>query len=91
MLDFAPLHHYHLSPSPPIPGTVPKSIVFAFTNICTHYLHCIHFPTPFSYFSPPTGANPPSARQNMFLPPVLQFCRRKKIKDEKKNRMFLLI
>jgi hypothetical protein len=31
----------------PIPGTVSIGIIFAFTYMCTHYLHCIHPPTPF--------------------------------------------
>jgi hypothetical protein len=43
----------------PIPGTVSTGIIFAFTYMCTHYLHHIHPPTPFSNTSPlplPTGA-----------------------------------
>jgi hypothetical protein len=43
ILEFTPLLH---SP-PPISGTVSTSIIFAFTYICTHYLHCTHPPTLF--------------------------------------------
>jgi hypothetical protein len=41
--------------------------------VCTQYLHHIDPPIPFSHlFSPPTGTIPP--RQDLFCPPVLQFC-----------------
>jgi hypothetical protein len=36
-------------------------------------------------------ANTPHPRQNLFYLPVLQFCRRKNIKDNKKNMAFLLV
>jgi hypothetical protein len=47
------------------------------------YTHCVHhFPPP--WYQPASG-------QNLFHPPVLQFCRRKHIKDNKKNMAFLLV
>jgi hypothetical protein len=59
-----------------IPGTVSIWIIFEFTYMCTYYLYHIHLPTPFPATAPPTSAKhlPP---QNLFHPPVLQFCRRK--------------
>jgi hypothetical protein len=47
-------------------------IIFAFIYMCTHYLHHIHAPTPFTTTS-----------QDLFFPSVLQFCRRKKGKKKK--------
>jgi hypothetical protein len=61
--------------------------------MCIHYLHHVSPPT----LSPTTSPLPlvqtpdPPFRQNLFRPPVLQFCRRKNIKDNKRNMVFLLV
>jgi hypothetical protein len=60
-----------------IPGVVSTYINFAFTHMCTHFLHCIHPPNPFSWHLPPyTGASPLPGK-DLFRPPVLQFHKRK--------------
>jgi hypothetical protein len=41
-----------LSFTAPFPGTVSTSFIFAFTYMCTHFLHCIHPPTSFPATSP---------------------------------------
>jgi hypothetical protein len=72
-----PFHHFFLSLPPPNPGTASTGIIFPFTYMCTQYLHHIHRPRALFYLlPPPTGTNPP--RQNLFCPPVLWFCKRKK-------------
>jgi hypothetical protein len=44
--------------------------------MCTQYLHYIHPFTPFPHlFPPPTDTSFP--KQDMFCPPILQFCIRK--------------
>jgi hypothetical protein len=53
--------------------------------MCTYYFHGIHPPIPFP------AAFPPPTLQNLFHPSVLQFCRRKNIKDKKRNMTFLLV
>jgi hypothetical protein len=52
--------------------------------MCTQYLHYIDPPTPYHHIPPVTDTNPHS--QDLFLLPVLQFCKRKKKKIEKKSR-----
>jgi hypothetical protein len=47
------------------------------------YLHV------YTLFGPPSPA--PTPKQNLFCPLVLWFCRRKNIKDDKKNKVFLLV
>jgi hypothetical protein len=70
-----PLHYFPLLPPPPIPGTVSTGLIFLFTYMYTQYLHRINPPAPFPHFLlPPTGTNLP--RQDLFCPPVLQFCKR---------------
>jgi hypothetical protein len=64
--------------------------------MCTHYLHHIYPPTPFSHPSHwrltiPTPPLPQPFRKNLFCPPFLWFCRRKNIKDDKRNMAFLLV
>jgi hypothetical protein len=55
----------------------------------THFLLTLLLPLP-SY--PSQWCQPPSnPRQELFCPPVIWFCRRKKIKDKKKNTTFLLV
>jgi hypothetical protein len=57
-----------------------------FTCLCTHFLHWIHPPTPFPHHFPhPTrlrGTNPPPIQEDMFHPPVVQFSRRKKKRND---------
>jgi hypothetical protein len=68
------------SPSPPIPGIVSASIIFAFTCLWTHFLHCIHPSAGFPcHLSSPTGASPPPWAGSICFP-VLWFRRREKIK-----------
>jgi hypothetical protein len=76
---------------PLIPGMVSTAIIFAFTYMCTHYFQCTHPLIPFSHhLSPLTGANTLHPGKDLFCPLVLQFCRRKKVKDKKKNMTFCL-
>jgi hypothetical protein len=51
-----------------IPETVSTGIIFAFTYMCTHYLHHIHPPTLSPSPPPPTSANLPLTE------PVLPSC-----------------
>jgi hypothetical protein len=45
---------------PPVPRIVSTDIIFAFTYMCTHYMQCIHPPTPVPHnLLTPTSANPP--------------------------------
>jgi hypothetical protein len=61
----------------PRPGIVPTGIIFPLTYMCTQYMHHIHLLAPFPcLLTPPTGTNLP--RQDLFCPPVLWFCKRKK-------------
>jgi hypothetical protein len=60
----------------PIPGTVSTGIIFAFTYMCTQYLHHIHSPIPFPYL-----LLVPPHRQDLYCPPILRFCKRKKKKS----------
>jgi hypothetical protein len=39
----------------------------------------------------PTHLPPPTPGQILFHPPVLEFCRKEKAKDKKKNMKFLLV
>jgi hypothetical protein len=63
-----------------IPGTVSTGIIFAFTCMCTHFFAPYSPSYPLSPHPPRnTGANlylPPQPWQDLFHPPVLQFCRR---------------
>jgi hypothetical protein len=55
-------------------------LIFPLTYMCTQHLYHIHPPTPFPYLLPlPTVTNP-CPRQDLFYPPVLWFCKRKKKK-----------
>jgi hypothetical protein len=78
ILEFTPSTTPLYSPSP-IHGIVSTGAIFAFAYICTHFLHHIHPPTPFSWHLPPPMGDSPPPRQVLFRPPVLQFCRREKI------------
>jgi hypothetical protein len=51
----------------------------SFTYMCAQYLHHIHPPTPFSHLLPLPLIPPPHTRQDLFCPPVLWFCKRKKL------------
>jgi hypothetical protein len=89
-----PLHHCLLSLPTHIPGMVSIGIMFAFTYMCTQYLHHIHPPIPLftsSSISLVPNLPLPTPRQDLFYPPVLLFCRRKKRKDKNKNMRFLLV
>jgi hypothetical protein len=76
ILEFTPSTILLHSPSL-IPWIVSTGLIFPFTYMCIQYLHCIH-PTPFPYLFPPTHTGTNSQRQDLFHPPVLQFCKRKK-------------
>jgi hypothetical protein len=57
------IYPFHCSPLSPFPSseTVSTGIIFTVSYMCTHFLHCIHPPTPFPCHLPPTtSANPPS-------------------------------
>jgi hypothetical protein len=62
----------------PIPGIVSTNIIYPFVhtyvhNICSIFTVLHHFPT-----SLHTGTTPPPRpRQDLFCPPVLQFCIKK--------------
>jgi hypothetical protein len=87
------IHPFYSSPlSPPIPGIVSTGINFAFMDMCTHILHHIDPPTYFLYHHPlPLVPAYPYPCEGLVHPPVLKFCRRKKIKDiNKKTTHFLL-
>jgi hypothetical protein len=64
-----------------------KGIIFAFTYMCTHFLHHIHPPTPFPcYFCPPTGTNPPPLEEGLILPSSsLILWKKKREKIKRKN------
>jgi hypothetical protein len=79
-----PLHHSLYPYSPPIPGIVSTVIIFTLTYICIQYLNHIHPPTPFPPNTPLWLVPPPPPLQDIFHPPVLGFCRRKK----KRNGIF---
>jgi hypothetical protein len=71
-------------PPPLFPGTVSTGIIFAFTYMCIHYLY---LPRPCH----PTHIYAHTFGQNLFCPLVLQVCRRKIIRDNKKNTAFWLV
>jgi hypothetical protein len=77
---------------PLILGIVSTGINFAFMDMCTHILHRIDPPTYFLYHHPlPLVPAYPYPCEGLVHPPVLKFCRRKKIKDiNKKTTHFLL-
>jgi hypothetical protein len=47
-------------PPTPIPGVVSAGIIFAFTYMCTHFLHRILLSAPFPYHLPPPSSTYPS-------------------------------
>jgi hypothetical protein len=64
-----------------------------YIHLHTLFLHHVHPPIPFPTTSPlslvPTPIScTPLPQQDLFFPPVLQFCRRKKTKDNKRNGIF---
>jgi hypothetical protein len=80
---------FSLSPPSPIHGIVTTGIIIAITNICVHFLHCIHPPTLFSqHLPPPTSATPPH-----WARPVLPSCSLilQKKKEKKKSVTFLFV
>jgi hypothetical protein len=91
ILEFIPSTALLYPPSLPMPGIVSTSIIFAFTYMCTHFLHCIHPPTPFPTTSHLLLKPRSYPRQDLFHHPVLWFSRRKKIEDKKKSMTFLLV
>jgi hypothetical protein len=61
------------------------------------YIHVYTFFVPYSLSyplslppAPPTGANSPLPRQNLFCPPVLWFCRKKEKRTKEKKWQFCL-
>jgi hypothetical protein len=85
-----PLHHSLSSPLPNSQNSFNNSHFSTYIHVYLHYIHtvCILLPH-FPITSALTSANLPP--QNVFCSPILWFCRRKKIKDEKKNMAFLLV
>jgi hypothetical protein len=78
-------------PSPLIPGTVSRYHFWIYT--CVYIICIIFILLPLSP-PPPIHANTPRGewgRQNLFHPTVVRFCRRKNIKDKKRNMVFLLV
>jgi hypothetical protein len=75
--------------SVPIPGIVSTGLVFAFTYMCTHFLHHIHPPTSFpQHLSlPVVPALPPNWTCSTLLFPNFLGEKRENIK--KKNMTFL--
>jgi hypothetical protein len=74
------LYHSLLFPPPLIPGTVSTGIIFPFTYMCTHFLHCIHPPTLFLLHSPLLLI------QDLFTPLFSGFVEEKR--ENKKNMTF---
>jgi hypothetical protein len=74
------LYRPPLSSDLPIPGLVSLGIIFAFTHMCTQYLHHIHPPTPFPIIFSLLLVPPPYTTTGSVLPSYFQFCRRKKTK-----------
>jgi hypothetical protein len=79
-LNLPPLPFSFIPPFPDSGVVQQVSFLHLHTYICTHFVHHIHTFTPFPNTSSfllvlalPTG-------QDLFNPPVLQFCRRKKEK-----------
>jgi hypothetical protein len=89
ILQFTPSTTLHYAPTP-IPGVISTGIIFEFTPMCIQCLHHIHPPTFFpttcslSLVLTPISSHP----QNLFHPTVLQFRRRKKMKDKRKTCCF---
>jgi hypothetical protein len=74
ILEFTPSSILFHSPSP-IPGIISTGVLFYF-HTCAHSICTIFtLPYPFPTSSPSHGATP---RQDLFHPPVLWFCKRKK-------------
>jgi hypothetical protein len=61
-------------PPLPMPGIASTGLIFPFTNMCIQYLYHVQPPTLSPHPSPPLVTTP---RQDLFCPPVLQFCKRK--------------
>jgi hypothetical protein len=62
------------------------------TYMCIYYLQYIHPLNPFPTTTPlPLVPTLTPSWQNQFHPPFLQYCRRKLMKDNKRNIVFLLV
>jgi hypothetical protein len=85
-----PFHQPCLSTPALMHGAVSAWIIFASTCMCKHFF-TIFTPLPVSLI--PSHSNWCHAHpgNGLFCTPVLQFCRRQKRKDMKKNVTFLLI
>jgi hypothetical protein len=56
---------------PPLAGVVLTVIIFTFTYMCTHFLHCIPTPTPFPQHLPTSTCASPPPEQDLFCPTLL--------------------
>jgi hypothetical protein len=79
----------HCSPLSPYSWKFPQ-LSFLHLHTCVYIVFTMFTLLPFSRrLSPPTGAN--FSPHNLFCSTVLWFCRRKTIKDKRRNMEFLLI
>jgi hypothetical protein len=85
-----PLYSSLLSSSLLIPGIVSTGIIFAFTHICTRFLHHIHPPTPFCHHLPLSRLPALPPEQDLFHLPVLNFVEEKREKRKWKTWHFSL-
>jgi hypothetical protein len=73
----------------PIPGIVSIGIIFAFTNMCVQYLHCIHPPILFLCHLPPP--NPPLCCRICSALLFSNFVEDKRKRIKEKKVTFLLV
>jgi hypothetical protein len=90
------IHYHHCSLSSPPPDSWNSFNSYHYFCIYIHvytlftsYSSSCLFPCHLS--SPTVATSPALIGQNLFIPPVLWFCRIKIIKDKKRNMMFLLV
>jgi hypothetical protein len=77
-----------LYPPPPFPGVVATGFIVAFTNMCAHYLHHIHPPTPFPHHLGSHCCQPSLLGRTCFALLFSNFIDEKKRKDKMKNMTF---
>jgi hypothetical protein len=76
-------------PPPLIPGVVSTGIIFAFTYMHRHFCTIFTLLNPFPNTSPLPQVPVFLPEQDLFCPPVLQFCRIIKIKLKWKRRKMI--